>query len=96
MTLREMVQQMPAYGMAPPHVAFGGNDDGLIHRAAVLSLIPEGAVLVTEEGLARAICVVRPPEVDQAWIADWPPDNECQHLAAAILARLRDDDRPAT
>jgi len=61
-----------------------------LDRAAVLALIPEGAVLVTEEGLARALCVTRPPTVDQEWIADWPPDNECRAIAAAILRHLRE------
>lgn len=52
----------------------------------VLALIPEGAVLVTEEALARAIHL---HETD--WDRGAPPDcGDCEERAAAILARIRE------
>jgi len=56
-------------------------------RAAVLALIPEGAVLVTEETLAAAL-----PRTMRAmgWSMSVSDHTSWEAIAAAILAKLRE------
>jgi len=79
--MRAAVEGLPAYGLGR-----------LLDRDDVLALIPEGAVLVTEEGLARALRQWGGPG-HTYWRVPAFPSERTQETAAAILSRLRDDPR---
>jgi hypothetical protein len=61
-------------------------ETNLIDRAAVLALIPEGAVLVTEETLAAQLY----NSVMSETVSIYSRRDEFEAEAAAILARLRE------